>query len=378
MLKSGRVRLRRGIAAFVAAMLLGVTAADAVPRVCRQLEAELAAASGAVSAAIARKYDRAIAGQQAQLDLARRRARQAGCGFFGILSRSCGSLNDRIDRMEENLAALERARARAPQSAPQRSHSTILASLEANGCRAGQHAEGAPAPPLEEPDEDAAEPFTDLLGEAPSDPLDPETSDSLTNVVRVIRPGGQTDVYGPSGEFATMCVRTCDGYFFPVSPTSSAADFDRDQKNCEATCPGTEVQLYYRPIGSDDSGGMMSTANGNLYLSLPNAYRYKDASRPRVAACGCKGTAVDPNFAIVGGEPQQPSADTDPAADPETTTDLAGGLDLDAIKRILRPKPLVTVLPPPGERKVRVVGPVFLPDPEAAPDHKAPAEKSVP
>jgi hypothetical protein len=369
----------RGGAAFAAAMLLGVTAADASARVCRQLEAELASAGSAGGAAKARKHDRMIAGQQAQLELARQRSRQAGCGFFGILSpRTCGGLNEQIDRMEENLAALERSQARAPGSEPRRSRSAILASLEANGCRdRAAVAEPAAAPQPEEPDEDAADLFAKLSGDAARDQQEQEISGGLTNIVRVIHPGGQTDVYGPSGEFATMCVRTCDGYFFPVSPSSSAADFHRDQKNCEATCPGTEVQLYYRPIGSDDSGGMKSTANGDLYMSLPAAYRYKDSSKRRVTACGCKGASIDPNFSIIGGEPQQAQPLPDPAADPYARADLAGGLDLQAIERILKPKPPVMVLPPPGERKVRVVGPVFLPDPGAAINLKAPARTNV-
>lgn len=347
---------RRRIAAFVAAMLLGVTAADAAGRVCRQLEAELASADGGGE----RKYERAIAGQQTQLHIARQRARRAGCGSFGLFSpRSCGPLNEQIGRMEQNLAALERARASAPLFEAPRSRSKILASLEANGCREGEPAELARRAGPEEPEEDAADLFARVFGGRP-DQEQPPTQGGQTNVVRVLHPGGETEVYGPSGEFATMCVRTCDGYFFPVSPRSSAAEFERDQKNCEVTCPGTDVQLYYRPIGSDDSSGMMSTANGDLYLSLPNAYRYKAGTGPRVAACGCKGAAVDPDFSIVGGAPQQagsPEASRDPAAEPE--------------------KPVVTVLPPPGERKVRVVGPVFLPDPGAAIDLKAPARKQV-
>ena len=120
------------------------------------------------------------------------------------------------------------------------------------------------------------------------------------------------------------------------------------------------MQLYYRPVGSDDSSGMMSSANGGLYLSLPNAYRYKDALKPRVAACGCKGAVADPDFSIMGDEPQPASSSQtrpDPAAEPE--------------------RPPVTVLPPPGERKVRVVGPAFLPDPGAAVDPKAPDPKQV-
>src|SRR4051812_11226191 len=95
----------RGVAAFAVALLAGVTAVEAGPRVCRQLEAELASASGGAGAK-AKRYERAMAGQRQQLEVARSRARQAGCGFLAIFSpRRCGPLNEQIDRMEENLAA---------------------------------------------------------------------------------------------------------------------------------------------------------------------------------------------------------------------------------------------------------------------------------
>src|SRR3954463_880681 len=101
----------RSAAAVAAALIAGVVAADAAPRVCRQLEAELA--SGGAGAQ-SKRYERAIAGQRQQLQGARSRAHQAGCGFFAIFSpRTCGPLNSQIDRREETLAALERAQSSA-------------------------------------------------------------------------------------------------------------------------------------------------------------------------------------------------------------------------------------------------------------------------
>jgi hypothetical protein len=376
------------VAAVAAALLAGVAAAEAAPRVCRQLEAELAS-GGAGSQA--KRYERAMAGQRQQLDVARGRAREAGCGFFAIFKRSCGPLNSQIDRMEENIAALERARSSA-SAEPRRSRSAIMAALDANGCYDKPvDVRDSPPPARQlEPDEDAAQLFRQLFGggderdDAPDASEQASNNNGPDNVVRILNPSGEAEVYGPTGSFATMCVRTCDGYFFPVSPSSSAGDFDRDQKNCEATCPGTEVQLYYRPAGSGDNDALTSIADGSPYMSLPNAYVYKDSSKPRIAACGCKGAMVDPNFSVVGGDTQQeaapaepgiptPSGRPDPALDPETTANLEGGLDVETIKRILKPKPAIVMLPPPGERKIRVVGPVFLPDPGQSIDLKKPS-----
>jgi hypothetical protein len=385
----------RGAAALAAGLLLAVFADPsfaASSRACRQLEAELASAGKGGGKAQSRRYERAAAGQRQQLAIAKARYRSDGCGF-GILSpRSCKPLNAQIERMEVNLAALDRKRSQASPAPPTRSRARILAALDANGCRA-KPVEARKAAPREmavaEPVEIDADLFARLSGADVVE--DEETQAPLAgpvNVTRILNPNGEVDVYGPQGTFATMCVRTCDGYFFPVSPNSSAADFERDEKNCEATCPGTEVQLYYRPSGYAGSETMMSTATGEAYGSLPNAYVYRDLTKPRVPACGCRGAMVDPSFSIVAGETAEeeapaepvipaPSARPDPALDPETLANAEGKLDIATIRRILKPKPVAAHTLPSGERKIRVVGPVFLPDPAAAIDLKAPAPKQV-
>jgi hypothetical protein len=378
-------KVLRGAAAFAAGLLLAVFADPsfaASSRTCRQLEAELASAGKH-----SRKYERAAAGQREQLSIAKARYRSDGCGFGFLSPRSCKSLNAQIERMEANLAALERKRDQVSAAPPTRSRARILAAIDANNCREAPAVERAPIP--EATVEIDADLFARLSG---ADVVDDERTQAPlagpVNVTRVLNPNGEVDVYGPQGNFATMCVRTCDGYFFPVSPNSSAADFQRDQQNCEATCPGTEVELYYRPPGYEGSETMMSAATGEAYASLPNAYVFRDLTKPRVAACGCRGAMLDPSFSIVGGDTAEeetpaepvipsPSARPDPALDPETLANAEGELDLATIRRILKPKPVAAPLPPHGERKVRVVGPEFLPDPAGAIDLKAPAPKQV-
>ena len=73
-----------------------------------------------------------------------------------------------------------------------------------------------------------------------------------------------------------------------------------------------------------------------------------------------------------------PAAKPDPGADPETLANSQGGLDREASKRLTTKVPVSTVSAlPPDQRKVRVVGPAFLPDPSAAIDLKAPAPQSA-
>ena len=63
------------------------------------------------------------------------------------------------------------------------------------------------------------------------------------------RPSG--DLANPeaqSGSFRTVCVRTCDGFYFPISYATSSARFAQDEKTCQRLCPASEVMLFsYRP-----------------------------------------------------------------------------------------------------------------------------------
>ena len=386
-------------AAAIAAGAVALVALLAVPasaraRVCRQLEAELASAgSGGGGSQQFKKYDRAVASQRDQLSTARSRARRAGCGFSFLSSgpQMCGPLNVQIERMERNLEALERKRtALSGGGNSSRDRARILASLDANNCRDAEVAEREPRRddrslfdrlfgngvpeglPMEEPER---QPFEQQSSEQQSSEQSGrqlvEGRQHPLNVTRILNPNGEVSVLGPAGQFATMCVRTCDGYYFPMSPNSSSADFDRDLKNCETSCPGTEMELYYQGAVGDELETMISAGTGEPYASLPTAYLYRDASMSRPQGCGCNPVK---NFSIVGGETAQPVEPVepatplpvvrpDPADDPETQANRQGGLDVETIKRILKPKPPKPPVAASGERRIRVVGPAFLPDP---------------
>ncbi len=65
-----------------------------------------------------------------------------------------------------------------------------------------------------------------------------------------------------------VCVRLCDGYFFP-SATSSGGD-----DACAAQCPDAPTARYTEPAGSDRIEDAFST-RGALYSALPVANRYQ-------------------------------------------------------------------------------------------------------
>ncbi len=85
------------------------------------------------------------------------------------------------------------------------------------------------------------------------------------------------------GTYKTMCVRTCDGYYFPVSPRASSRRFARDARRCQAMC-GQDAKLFHLPRDSDDTQNM-TDIDGRTYSALPQAFAYR---RSLVNGCSCK------------------------------------------------------------------------------------------
>ena len=79
-------------------------------------------------------------------------------------------------------------------------------------------------------------------------------------------------------------MRTCDGYYFPISNSTSSTRFAEDEQTCQKLCPASEVALYsHRNPGEDIAQAVAN--NGRLYKDMPNAFRYR---REFVATCGCR------------------------------------------------------------------------------------------
>lgn len=87
-----------------------------------------------------------------------------------------------------------------------------------------------------------------------------------------------------SGAYRTLCVRTCDGYYFPISAGTSSDNFARDEKQCKSSCGGGEARLYTMPRGSDDVANM-TDRNGRVYSRLPAAFAYRTSL---INGCSCR------------------------------------------------------------------------------------------
>lgn len=85
------------------------------------------------------------------------------------------------------------------------------------------------------------------------------------------------------GSYRTLCVRTCDGYYFPISTVTTRHNFARDDSVCRSLCPNTEAMLYAHSAGSE-SENMYRVADGRSYKELETAFAYRKAYDP---SCTC-------------------------------------------------------------------------------------------
>jgi Protein of unknown function (DUF2865) len=247
----------------------------AVNPMCPRLEAQLATIDRGGGGDPAkdeqiRRYQDAAAKQQSELDRVTSQAKRMGCdssGFFSLFSgqsAQCGPVNNQIQQMRANLeqitTSLERLRGGGFGGAERDSQRrSVLAALAQNNC-GPQYANAARGP---------GSFLENLFG-------------NNNNNNNPMTPG--VDLGPQSGTYRTVCVRTCDGFYFPISFATVPARFPDDEKTCKNLCPAAEATLFsYRNPGEDMNQAV--SINGQSYSSSPNAFRYRQEFNP---SCACK------------------------------------------------------------------------------------------
>ena len=103
---------------------------------------------------------------------------------------------------------------------------------------------------------------------------------------------GEADANGRTriavGRYRTLCVRLCDGFYWPMSHSTIRARFSRDAKQCETACPGRS-QLFVQRAGSEDVDNMVDLKSVP-YTQFKNALRYRTEY---VKDCTCRGNPWD-------------------------------------------------------------------------------------
>ena len=306
-----------------------------------------------------RRYQDAQAKQQAELDRVTMQAKRMGCessGFFSLFSgqsAQCGPVNNQIQQMRGNLdqitTSLERLRSGGIGGADRENQRrSVLTALAQNNC-GPQYAAAARGPG--------------------------NFIDSLFGNNNTLPPPS-AELGPPSGTFRTVCVRTCDGAYFPVSFATVQGRFQDDERTCKALCPATEASLFaYRNPGEDINQAV--SLNGQSYTSLPNAFKFRTEFN---ASCACKAAgqtwsealkSVDDKAAV---EQQGDIIVTEESARRMQQRAQPKGATPPAAKKGATPAGPTAATPPPAapaaadstgttdeKKSIRTVGPTFIP-----------------
>jgi hypothetical protein len=274
-----------------------------------------------------------------------------GCdssGFFSLFSgqsAQCGPVNTQIQQMRANLdqitGSLERLRGGGGADRDNQRRS-VLSALAQNNCGPQYANMATPGPGG----------FLNNLFGGNNNPNVPNA-----------------DVGPQSGTYRTVCVRSCDGAYFPISFATVPQRFADDEKTCKALCPAAEASLFaYRNPGEDISSAV--SISGQSYSALPNAFRYRQEFNP---SCSCKAAGQTWSDAL---------KNIDDKAAAEEQGDII--VTEESAKKMARPqaKPAAgkkgaaaaTAAPPdnaasttaaapatPGDKSIRTVGPTFIP-----------------
>jgi hypothetical protein len=323
---------------------------------CQRLEAQLTSLdrgnSDPARAEQIRRTEDTLNRQQFDVDRLVSQSRRLGCessGFFSIFntpSPQCGPLQGQIRQaravLERTQSQLEQMHGGTTERAAQRQ--SLLIALGNNGCgpqyRQAAVQQGG---------------FLDRLFSPNNTPyFNPPQSDS--------------------GTYRTLCVRTCDGYYFPISFAVPQSRFADDERTCQRMCPAAEVSLYsYRNPGEDVNQAV--SMSGQPYTALPTAFAYRTHVN---AACSCRRPGQSWADALKAGGYDQTLAPGDVVVTEKNSREMA--LPRDAKGRPIKPELRGSSQPAntpaegepakqqaaqgsaePPKGKVRTVGPTFYP-----------------
>ena len=319
-----------GLLGKLTAAVLGIAllASDpAAAQTCFTLQAELMhlqSRGGFGGSGDRSRYERAYREQANVISRTEMRARNAGCfggGFFLFRQESdpvCGTLVPKLREMQANLDRLDRLR-REGGSGNFRRMRELQAMMQNRGC------------------------------EVPG-------GDRFAMPDEIFEPQPRTSSWGT---YRTLCVRTCDGYYFPISFSTTPDRLPADAQACQAMCPGTESKLFYHANPGGGPQDMMSI-EGEAYASLPTAFQYRTSLAP---SCSCTppggfasvatqmaGAAMEDTTAPL------PRARPAPGEDPETMANRFGHFVPRAVTEGAGDTPVASATGADG-RSVRVVGP---------------------
>lgn len=260
---------------------------------CMQLQQELAAAQGGgMNGAELAGLDQEIAQQDRIFQGTQAAMEDAGCYerlfIFGrALKRTpqCLNMNNRMEDARRQLSRLqERRNSLQRGGGNRRRQAELQQALRRNGCSGAPNTGGG---------------LFDFFG----GPREPEY---------------QTPIYrsiNPNGRYRAVCVRLCDGFYYPVSYSTYGSQLSQEAEKCQANCAAPAELYVYRNPGQEIEQAI--SLSGSAYMDLPVALRYR---QEYVKGCSCKQAEYNPTEI----EAANKKAQAEPAAAP-AQADASGG-----------------------------------------------------
>ncbi len=275
-----------GIAMGGVALVISLGPATSQPVGCGDLAARITAL-GDGSRTYSNHNSGAAQKQRTELDRAIRYARGLGCDrshffLFDAPPAQCPGLNAQIQQMQANLAQYQGARDPAGNAAArQQLTARYNAYCRGQGQVAGQPRERG---------------FFELLFGIFGSNSNPFPFGQQPRIEEVLPPPGED--LTPRGGSQAVCVRDCDGGFFPLDLSVRQSDPEQLTGLCQALCPNAAVSVYTRSPRQDINTAV-SLDGDTPYSELPNALKFEKTFDP---ACTCKPAGQSWAEALAGAE----------------------------------------------------------------------------
>lgn len=112
--------------------------------------------------------------------------------------------------------------------------------------------------------------------------------------------------------YRTLCVRLCDGFYFPVSFSTLPSHFPQDADACQSKC-SAPTELYYHPNPGGSVDQAVALKSQEPYTHLKSAFRYR---KEFVNGCSCKEAEFVPAAGTITDKKADGGATVGPPAAP--------------------------------------------------------------
>jgi len=255
---------------------------------CMQLQQELASASGGGGREALPGIDKQIQSASRVYNGTKAAMEDSGCferGFliFGrglVRSPKCLKMNDQVEDARRQVEQLQAQRdGIAGGRGNRRRQAELMDALARNGCSGGR-------PMQQQARRESGGGLFGWFGRGGSD--GEEAAQPEGPVYRSI---------DPNGRYRSVCVRTCDGFFFPVSYQTYASHLAQDASVCQSSCAAPAELYVYRNPGQEIDQAI--SLNGTAYSDLPAAFKYR---KEYITGCSCKANEYNPTAIEAAGQ----------------------------------------------------------------------------